>query len=74
MTTSSAKVINSLEKWIPGIGIRLIREGISLFTCFNQLSREEFQRIFHVFLEMAPSDSMTWKMMSTESKDHEDWL
>lgn len=75
MTTSTAKVIHSLEKWKPGIGIRLIREGISLFTCFNQLTREEFERVFFVFLELVPVDSLTWQVMkSSQNNDSIDWL
>lgn len=65
MTTSSAKVAHSLEKWTPGIGLRLIRQGISLFTCFNQLSKEDFERVFFTFLELAPTDSPVWSMMSS---------
>ncbi|XP_057368821.1 uncharacterized protein LOC130689898 [Daphnia carinata] len=65
MTTSTAKVAHSLEKWTPGIGIRLIRQGISLFTCFNQLTKEEFERVFFTFVELAPINSPVWSMMSS---------
>ena len=75
MTTSTATVINSLEKWKPGIGIRLIREGISLFTCFNELSRDQFERVFFIFLESVPIDSLMWQVMKcSQNNDAKDWL
>ncbi|XP_046457337.1 uncharacterized protein LOC124204333 [Daphnia pulex] len=74
MSTSTAKVINSLEKWIPGIGLRLIREGIPLFTCFNQLSSDEFERIFFIFLEMAPEGHSAWQLLSSQNNNSMDWL
>jgi hypothetical protein len=74
MSTSTAKVINSLEKWIPGIGLRLIREGIPLFTCFNQLSSDEFERIFFIFLEMAPVGHSAWQLLSSQNNNCMDWL
>lgn len=63
MISPSSQVPHALEKWVPGIGIRLVRQGISLFARFNQLSKEEFERIFFIFLEHAPVNSPVWLMM-----------
>lgn len=63
MSSPSGKVAHTLEKWTPGIGIRLIRQGIPLFTRFNQLSKQEFERVFFTFLEFAPTNSPVWLMM-----------
>lgn len=68
MTSPKAQVAHSLEKWTPGIGIRLIRQGISLFTRFSELSKEEFERVFFTFVEFAPVDSSIWVMMGGNYK------
>lgn len=63
ITSSTAPVAHTLEKWIPGIGIRLIRRGISLFTRFNELTKQEFGCVFAEFIEMAPVDSPVWQVL-----------
>lgn len=71
MTSPKAQVAHSLEKWTPGIGIRLIRQGISLFTRFSELSKEEFERVFFTFVEFAPVDSSIWVMMGGNYKTND---
>ena len=71
MTSPKAQVAHSLEKWTPGIGIRLIRQGISLFTRFNELSKEEFEHVFFTFIEFAPVNSTAWIMMGGHYKANE---
>ena len=68
----NGQVAHTLEKWIPGVGIRLIRRGIPLFTRFNQLSKEDFERVFFMFLESAPTDSSVWSVMGAHHAKQSD--
>uniref|UniRef100_A0A1B6L546 rRNA adenine N(6)-methyltransferase n=1 Tax=Graphocephala atropunctata TaxID=36148 RepID=A0A1B6L546_9HEMI len=43
------KLIPNLEKWIPGIGVKLIAKGYNILTPVGSLSPEEFLEIFMEF-------------------------
>ena len=56
----SSRVVSSLEKWSPGIGLLLLDQGLSLFTTFNQLTHQEFLSVFFTFLRRIPIHSPLW--------------
>jgi len=63
---SRALVINALEKWIPGIGLALVLNGIPLFTRFSDLSIDQYIEVFFNFFDRSDQDSSMWAMMEDQ--------
>lgn len=64
MVTSTSPVVQTLEKWSPGIGLKLIRQGFPLFIPFTQLTDEQFLGVFMTFLQYVPAGSPIWSLIA----------
>lgn len=64
MVTSTSPVVQTLEKWSPGIGIKLIRQGLPLFVPFTELTDDQFLGVFMTFLQHVPADSPIWALIA----------
>jgi len=61
--THCKPVITWLENWAPGIGFRLLDIGVTLFTRFEELSHDEFLRVFFIFMDMVTPDNPIWALL-----------
>ena len=59
-------VVNALEKWIPGIGLPLVLNGLSVFSRFRDLSHEEYLEVFYLFYDQSNPDSTIWAMIEDQ--------
>jgi len=63
---SSDYVVESLEKWAPGVGFYLVGERISVFTRFNQLTRNQYLDVFKIFFDFTTHQSPVWKLFDDD--------
>lgn len=69
--THTSPIVTWLEKWAPGIGFRLLRDpslGVGLFTRFDQLSHDQFLRVFYAFVDLVPVDNPVWRLLQRSVK------